>query len=181
MATTSPAITSAHLSPPPPLSAAQATATQPLPSSSSPSLPSASQPNISSSSTPVAALAAASSSYSSTSPSANPTMEASKTRMPSRNPIPLSAAQEGEVRELYHKRVRKICDDQIRGKNTSTAFQKQAFSSGLHKVPWITLLHFFHFSFYFYFNSINLSNQDPFSDFAFHFLLLSYTLSSPWS
>lgn len=35
--------------------------------------------------------------------------------LPSRNPLPLSASQEAQVRELYHKNVRTICDDVIRG------------------------------------------------------------------
>ncbi|MDI1490253.1 MAG: hypothetical protein OHK93_001453 [Ramalina farinacea] len=34
--------------------------------------------------------------------------------LPSRNPIPLSAAQEAQVKELYYKRVRGHCADQIR-------------------------------------------------------------------
>lgn len=36
---------------------------------------------------------------------------------PSRNPLPLSASQEGQVRELYHKRVRTKCADEVRGKH----------------------------------------------------------------
>jgi COX assembly protein 1 len=32
-----------------------------------------------------------------------------------RNPLPLSAAQEAQVRDLYYKRVRGICDDVIKG------------------------------------------------------------------
>ncbi|KAL9103208.1 MAG: hypothetical protein Q9163_001735 [Psora crenata] len=34
--------------------------------------------------------------------------------LPSRNPLPLSAAQEAEVRQLYYKRVRAHCADEIR-------------------------------------------------------------------
>ncbi|KAI9869969.1 MAG: hypothetical protein M1830_004881 [Pleopsidium flavum] len=34
--------------------------------------------------------------------------------LPSRNPLPLSASQEGQVRELYYKRVRGKCADEIR-------------------------------------------------------------------
>jgi COX assembly protein 1 len=37
------------------------------------------------------------------------------TRDPSRKPIPLSASQEGQVRELYFKRVRTKCADEVRG------------------------------------------------------------------
>lgn len=38
--------------------------------------------------------------------------------MPSRNPLPLSASQEAQVRELYYKRVRTICADEIRGERS---------------------------------------------------------------
>ena len=36
-------------------------------------------------------------------------------RDPSRKPIPLSASQESQVRELYFKRVRTKCADEVRG------------------------------------------------------------------
>lgn len=32
-----------------------------------------------------------------------------------RKPIPLSASQESQVRELYYKRVRNKCADEVRG------------------------------------------------------------------
>ncbi|KAL8813327.1 MAG: hypothetical protein Q9200_000348 [Gallowayella weberi] len=35
-------------------------------------------------------------------------------QIPSRNPLPLSASQEAQVRELYYKRVRGYCADEIR-------------------------------------------------------------------
>ena len=35
--------------------------------------------------------------------------------VPSRNPIPLNASQEAAVTEMYYKRVRNICADEIRG------------------------------------------------------------------
>src|SRR5436305_3326117 len=35
--------------------------------------------------------------------------------MPSRNPLPLSATQEMQVRDLYYARVRGYCADEIRG------------------------------------------------------------------
>ena len=38
---------------------------------------------------------------------------------PSRNPLPLSASQESQVRELYHKRVRNKCADEVRGQYLS--------------------------------------------------------------
>ncbi|KAI1759450.1 hypothetical protein GGR53DRAFT_513589 [Hypoxylon sp. FL1150] len=33
--------------------------------------------------------------------------------MPSRNPLPLSASQEAQVRELFNQRVRSLCSDEI--------------------------------------------------------------------
>ena len=35
--------------------------------------------------------------------------------LPSRNPLPLSASQESQVRELYFKRVRTKCANEVRG------------------------------------------------------------------
>jgi COX assembly mitochondrial protein 1 len=35
--------------------------------------------------------------------------------MPSRNPLPLSASQEAQVRDVYHARVRRLCDPEIKG------------------------------------------------------------------
>ncbi|MCJ1246958.1 hypothetical protein MMC30_004169 [Trapelia coarctata] len=35
--------------------------------------------------------------------------------LPSRNPLPLSASQEQQVRDMYYKRVRGYCADEIRG------------------------------------------------------------------
>ena len=35
--------------------------------------------------------------------------------LPARQPLPLSASQESQVRELYHKRVRNKCADEVRG------------------------------------------------------------------
>ncbi|KAI0169107.1 hypothetical protein GGR52DRAFT_574333 [Hypoxylon sp. FL1284] len=34
--------------------------------------------------------------------------------MPSRNPLPLSASQEAQVREVFNKRVRNLCADEIK-------------------------------------------------------------------
>ena len=39
--------------------------------------------------------------------------------LPSRNPIPLSAAQEAQVRDLYYKRVRNKCAEEVRGMEVS--------------------------------------------------------------
>ncbi|KAF2169959.1 hypothetical protein M409DRAFT_64366 [Zasmidium cellare ATCC 36951] len=44
-----------------------------------------------------------------TSPSTNP-----RTPNPSASPLPLSASQEAQVRELYFKRVRQKCADEVR-------------------------------------------------------------------
>ncbi|OQO11811.1 hypothetical protein B0A48_03538 [Cryoendolithus antarcticus] len=43
-----------------------------------------------------------------------PTAPVTTTPLPSRNPLPLSASQEGQVRELYYKRVRTKCADEVR-------------------------------------------------------------------
>lgn len=41
--------------------------------------------------------------------------EAPRLPMPSRNPLPLSTAQESQVREIYHARVRAYCAAEIAG------------------------------------------------------------------
>lgn len=38
--------------------------------------------------------------------------------IPSRNPLPLSASQESQVRDIYYARVRKQCADEIKGQTT---------------------------------------------------------------
>lgn len=35
--------------------------------------------------------------------------------MPSRNPLPLSASQEAQVREIFYERVRGYCGPEIKG------------------------------------------------------------------
>jgi len=35
--------------------------------------------------------------------------------VPSRNPLPLSASQEAQVRDIYYARVRKACSPEIKG------------------------------------------------------------------
>jgi COX assembly protein 1 len=35
--------------------------------------------------------------------------------VPSRNPLPLSASQEAQVRDIFHARVRKQCAKEIKG------------------------------------------------------------------
>jgi hypothetical protein len=41
--------------------------------------------------------------------------EAERLPVPSKNPLPLSASQEAQVRELYYARVRRKCKDEIKG------------------------------------------------------------------
>lgn len=52
-----------------------------------------------------------------TTPSKEPTTSTSSRADPLsiRSPLPLSASQEGQVRELYYKRVRQKCADEVRG------------------------------------------------------------------
>lgn len=55
---------------------------------------------------------------------ASPTKQplpASPSPLPSRNPLPLSASQESQVRELYHKRVRNKCADEVRGESDTSS------------------------------------------------------------
>lgn len=40
--------------------------------------------------------------------------------LPSPNPLPLSTAQEAQVNEIYYKRVRQQCADEIRGQDADT-------------------------------------------------------------
>lgn len=35
--------------------------------------------------------------------------------MPSRNPLPLSASQEAQVRDIFYQNVRAQCQDEIKG------------------------------------------------------------------
>ncbi|KAH8648083.1 hypothetical protein BGZ60DRAFT_474429 [Tricladium varicosporioides] len=44
----------------------------------------------------------------------SPEEEVPRLPMPSRNPLPLSASQEAQVRELYHSRVRGYCAAEIK-------------------------------------------------------------------
>jgi hypothetical protein len=41
--------------------------------------------------------------------------ETQKLGVPSRNPLPLSASQEAQVRDIYYQRVRSLCADEIKG------------------------------------------------------------------
>lgn len=48
---------------------------------------------------------------------------------PTRKPIPLSASQESQVRELYYKRVRNKCADEVRGKTSPSQLTKHIHST----------------------------------------------------
>ena len=51
---------------------------------------------------------------------------------PSRNPLPLSASQESQVRELYYKRVRQKCADEVRGMKTHHVERQPSDTDTLH-------------------------------------------------
>ncbi|KAG8668417.1 hypothetical protein FPOAC2_07702 [Fusarium poae] len=44
----------------------------------------------------------------------NPPMPQEKLGVPSRNPLPLSASQEAQVRDIFYQKVRKECADEIK-------------------------------------------------------------------
>lgn len=44
---------------------------------------------------------------------------ATRAMMPSRNPLPLSASQEAQVREVFYARVRRHCSAEIKGTTPS--------------------------------------------------------------
>lgn len=44
-----------------------------------------------------------------------PTSEPERLPMPSRNPLPLSASQEAQVRDIFYQRVRSHCGPEIKG------------------------------------------------------------------
>ncbi|KAH7313611.1 cytochrome c oxidase biogenesis protein Cmc1 like-domain-containing protein [Stachybotrys elegans] len=46
--------------------------------------------------------------------SKTPDTEPEKLALPSLNPLPLSASQEAQVRDVYYKRVRRLCADEIK-------------------------------------------------------------------
>lgn len=46
-----------------------------------------------------------------------PTSEEPKLGVPSRNPLPLSASQEAQVRDVFYARVRRACADEIKGED----------------------------------------------------------------
>ncbi|KAF5642764.1 cytochrome c oxidase biogenesis [Fusarium tjaetaba] len=50
----------------------------------------------------------------------NPPVPEEKLGVPSRNPLPLSASQEAQVRDIFYQKVRKECADEIKGTSPST-------------------------------------------------------------
>ncbi|KAF5572386.1 cytochrome c oxidase biogenesis [Fusarium pseudoanthophilum] len=49
----------------------------------------------------------------------NPPVPEEKLGVPSRNPLPLSASQEAQVRDIFYQKVRKECADEIKGTSPS--------------------------------------------------------------
>lgn len=45
----------------------------------------------------------------------NPPVPQEKLGVPSRNPLPLSASQEAQVRDIFYQKVRKECAEEIKG------------------------------------------------------------------
>lgn len=45
----------------------------------------------------------------------NPSAPEERLGVPSRNPLPLSASQEAQVRDIFYQRVRKECAEEIKG------------------------------------------------------------------
>jgi COX assembly protein 1 len=50
----------------------------------------------------------------------NPPVPEEKLGVPSRNPLPLSASQEAQVRDIFYQKVRKECADEIKGTSPTT-------------------------------------------------------------
>jgi hypothetical protein len=48
-------------------------------------------------------------------PAAPSPPQAERLGVPSRNPLPLSASQEAQVRDIYYARVRNLCAEEIKG------------------------------------------------------------------
>lgn len=51
--------------------------------------------------------------------------------MPSRNPLPLSASQEAQVRDIFYDRVRRQCADEIKGKGSLVFLGCSVYSASL--------------------------------------------------
>ncbi|RKK74452.1 hypothetical protein BFJ69_g8558 [Fusarium oxysporum] len=70
----------------------------------------------------------------------NPPMPEEKLGVPSRNPLPLSASQEAQVRDIFYQKVRKECADEIKGTSpppppTSTPDYKYQAMNTTNKAP----------------------------------------------
>jgi len=63
----------------------------------------------------MAAMASQSGTSASSHPGGGSADEPARLPMPSRNPIPLSASQEAQVRDIFYARVRRICAPEIQG------------------------------------------------------------------
>ncbi len=58
--------------------------------------------------------------------------------VPSRNPLPLSASQEAQVRDIFYARVRKQCADEIKGACCASP-SARSFKTGIHYgIPQLT-------------------------------------------
>ncbi|KAH6965115.1 hypothetical protein EDB82DRAFT_479487 [Fusarium venenatum] len=56
----------------------------------------------------------------------NPPMPQEKLGVPSRNPLPLSASQEAQVRDIFYQKVRKECAEEIKGRTFTVSFACRA-------------------------------------------------------
>ncbi|KAF4341783.1 cytochrome c oxidase biogenesis [Fusarium beomiforme] len=62
----------------------------------------------------------------------NPPVPGEKLGVPSRNPLPLSASQEAQVRDIFYQKVRKECAEEIKGTfpaATSTTITKLQYQA----------------------------------------------------
>ncbi|KAI6760530.1 hypothetical protein HG530_009390 [Fusarium avenaceum] len=59
----------------------------------------------------------------------NPQVPAEKLGVPSRNPLPLSASQEAQVRDIFYQKVRKECADEIKDFTEHPSLTSSAFAA----------------------------------------------------
>lgn len=59
--------------------------------------------------------------------------------VPSRNPLPLSASQEAQVRDVYHARVRRHCAEEIKGMVILTSHFTLTFFSAMRTLPYMNI------------------------------------------
>lgn len=57
--------------------------------------------------------------------------------MPSRNPLPLSASQEAQVREVFNARVRQLCAEDIKGASCSHLSPPLSLRLSFYSVPFL--------------------------------------------